>query len=111
MSNATAPAVADVLTLLLPVDEVYKLFAFCGALYYGGVLFDLLGCPALVGEIVVGMVLVVVADDIDDVVIVVADVDDDVEVVVAVLAVVVVCVVVDVAVVVVVGATQEAELL
>lgn len=44
-------------TLLLPVGEVYKLFAFCGALYYGGVAFDVLGCPALVGEIVMGMVL------------------------------------------------------
>ena len=44
-------------TLLLPIGEVYKLFAFCGALYYGGLIVDLLGCPALVGEIVVGMLL------------------------------------------------------
>lgn len=45
------------MTLLLPVGEVYKIFAFCGALYYGGLAFDLIGCPALVGEIVVGMLL------------------------------------------------------
>ena len=44
-------------TLLLPIDEVYKLFAFCGALYYGGMAVDLVGCPALVGEIIVGMLL------------------------------------------------------
>ncbi|KAL1507356.1 hypothetical protein AB1Y20_008202 [Prymnesium parvum] len=43
--------------LLLPVAEVYKLFAFSGALYYGGAAFDALGCPALVGEILVGMLL------------------------------------------------------
>lgn len=49
---ATSPA-----TLLLPVGEVYRLFAFCGALYYGGIAFDVIGCPALVGEIVIGMAL------------------------------------------------------
>ena len=45
------------MTLLTPIGQVYWLFAFAGALYYGGLAFDLVGCPALVGEIVVGMVL------------------------------------------------------
>jgi Kef-type K+ transport system membrane component KefB len=39
--------------LLLPVGEVYKLVAFGGALYFGGLGVDLLGCPALVGEILI----------------------------------------------------------
>ena len=43
--------------LLVPVVEVYRLFAFVGALYYGGAAFDAVGCPALVGELVVGMLL------------------------------------------------------
>ena len=43
--------------LLTPVGEVYKLFAFFGALYYGGEALDFIGCPALVGEIFVGMLL------------------------------------------------------
>lgn len=42
---------------LLPIDEVFKLFAWAGALFYGGIVFDLFGCPALVGEIIVGMLL------------------------------------------------------
>ena len=43
--------------LLVPVGQVYRLFTFACALYYGGVAFDFVGCPALVGELVVGMVL------------------------------------------------------
>ena len=43
--------------LLLPVGQVYRLFTFACALYYGGVAFDYVGCPALVGELVMGMVL------------------------------------------------------
>ena len=36
---------------------MYRLFTFCGALYYGGLFVELFGCPALVGEILVGMTL------------------------------------------------------
>ena len=32
------------MALLLPVGEVYKLFSFCGALYYGGQAVDIIGC-------------------------------------------------------------------
>ena len=42
---------------LLPVAPLYRLVAFFGALYYSGNVVDLLGCPALVGEIVAGMLL------------------------------------------------------
>ena len=40
----------------LPVALLIVFVAF-GALYYSGNVVDLLGCPALVGEIVAGMLL------------------------------------------------------
>ena len=42
---------------LTPVDEVYRVFLFAFCLWLAGICVDRIGCPALVGELLVGMAL------------------------------------------------------